>query len=328
LVHRRMVRWIKVYGNMDCTEETRTHLSLCAGYGGIDLGLHRIVRGMRTVAYAEIDAFAVEVLLARMEDGSLDAAPIWTDVRDFPWHLFRGCVDILSSGYPCQPFSGAGLRKGENDERHLWPSIRRGIEAVRPCVVFLENVEGHISMGLSSVISDLEELGYQAAWGIFSAAECGAPHQRKRVFIAAISSDAMRERGQLPLEWVEPAIQDAGGDGTARRTEDGWICRKCGEDVFCGCRCEHGESQCPRCEEWTYPFVYEPRDGCSQCGSMFPEWSDITTWPIEPCIRGGDDGSANRVDRLRLLGNGVVPATAERAFRVLIEELDTREILP
>ena len=255
---------------MDCTEETRTHISLCAGYGGIDLGLHRVIRGMRTIAYAEIDAFAVEVLLARMEDGSLDAAPIWTDVRDFPWHLLHGSVDIISAGYPCQPFSHAGLRKGDDDERHLWPHIRRGIDAVRPTVVFLENVEGHISMGLASVISDLEELGYEAAWGIFSAAECGAPHQRKRVFIIAISPDSMRERGQLPIEWIKPTIQDARSNGTAGGIED---------------------------------------------------WSNITSWPIEPTIHRSDDGIATRVDRLRLLGNGVVPATAALAFRTLIQQV-------
>lgn len=312
------------HGNMDCTEETRTHISLCAGYGGIDLGLHRVIRGMRTIAYAEIDAFAVEVLLARMEDGSIDAAPIWTDVRDFPWHLLHGSVDILSAGYPCQPFSHAGLRKGGDDERHLWPHIRRGIEAVRPSVVFLENVEGHISMGLASVISDLEELGYEAAWGIFSAAECGAPHQRKRVFIVAISPDAMRERGQLPIEWIKPAIEDAGGDGTARRAEDGdgdWECKQCGLPVFGGCECGHGESQCHNCREWTYPFCYSASDGCSWCGASWPKWWDTTTWPIEPTICGGDDGASTRVDRLRLLGNGVVPATAALAFRTLAKKL-------
>ena len=310
---------------MDSTEAVTRHLSLCTGYGGLDLGLGRVIRSMRTVAYAEIDAFAVEVLLARMEDGSLDAAPIWTDVRDFPWHLFQGSVDVLSSGYPCQPFSQAGLRKGGDDERHLWPHIRRGIESVRPSVVFLENVEGHISMGLSSVISDLEEMGYRTTWGIFSAAEVGAPHQRKRVFVVAISADALRERGQFPFEWIKPAIEDAGGDGTAWRAEDGgdWECKLCGSPIFGGCECEHGESRCHRCGEWTYPFHYESGDGCSHCGSEWPRWDDPGSWPVEPVVCGGDDGVADRVDRLRLLGNGVVPATAALAFRTLARKLLT-----
>jgi DNA (cytosine-5)-methyltransferase 1 len=89
-----------------------THLSLCAGYGGIDLGLRRCIPSLRTIAYSEIEAFACEVLLARMEGGQIDAAPIWPDVRSFPWEQFRERVDILSGGYPCQPFSAAGKRLG------------------------------------------------------------------------------------------------------------------------------------------------------------------------------------------------------------------------
>ena len=307
---------------MDNTK-TITHLSLCTGYGGIDLGLRSVVRDLRTLAYAEIDAFAIEVLLTRMEDGSLDAAPIWTDVRDFPWRFLHGSVDILSAGYPCQPFSHAGLRKGEDDERHLWPHIKRGIKAVRPAIIFLENVEGHISMGLSTVISDLEEMGYRCSWGIFSAEECGAPHRRNRVFIVA--TDTVCERGQLSVERIKSAIQDIGSDGEAGGIEDGgdWECKECGQAVFGGCQCEHGESQCHQCEEWTYPFYYNPSDGCSHCGSSWPKWSSINSWPIEPVLRRSDDGHSNRVDRLRLLGNGVVPATASLAFKTLFSAMST-----
>ncbi len=138
-----------------------THVSLCAGYGGIDLGLHRAIPNLRTVAYAEIEAFAIENLLARMEGGQLDAAPIWPDLKSFPWESFRGKVDILSGGYPCQPFSAAGKRLGDEDPRHLWPHIARGISIVRPGIVFFENVEGHISMGLREVLADLVKLGYR-----------------------------------------------------------------------------------------------------------------------------------------------------------------------
>ena len=253
--------------------KTITHISLCTGYGGIDLGLSRVIRGMRTVAYAEIDSFAIEVLLTRMEAGQIESAPIWTDVRDFPWGSFHGSVDILSAGYPCQPFSHAGLRQGGDDPRHLWPHIKRGIEAIRPAVVFLENVEGHISMGLSSVISDLEEVGYRCSWGIFSAEECGAPHRRNRVFILALldATDSVRERGQLPIERIKSAIQDAGSDGTA--------------------------------------------------GGI--EWANFRGWSIVPVIRGSDDGCPDRVDRLRLLGNGVVPAVASLAFRNLLPAVIT-----
>ncbi len=160
------------------TAKTITHVGLCAGYGGIELGLKRVLPALRSVALCEIESFAIANLVAKMEAGLMDAAPVWTDLKTFPWESFRDRVDILTGGYPCQPFSAAGKRAGKDDPRHLWPWIADGIAAMRPRVCFFENVEGHISLGLSSVISDLEEMGYKVSWGIFSAAECGAVHQR------------------------------------------------------------------------------------------------------------------------------------------------------
>jgi DNA-cytosine methyltransferase len=175
-----------------------THISLCAGYGGIDLGLSRALGNVRTIAFSEIEAFATANLVAKMEQGWLDSAPVWTDLKTFPWEQFRGSVDILSGGFPCQPFSAAGRRAGDDDPRHLWPHIVRGIrELGHPPVVFFENVEGILSSKLSGdhwsdpagtpvllhVLRELERLGYQATAGVFSAREVGAPHQRKRVFI-------------------------------------------------------------------------------------------------------------------------------------------------
>lgn len=167
------------------TSKAVTHVSLCAGYGGIDLGLKRAIPNLRTVAFSEIEGFACANLVAKMEAGLLDAAPIWTNLKTFPWAEFRGRVDILSGGYPCQPFSAAGKRLGTDDPRHLWPFIADGIRVMQPRVCFFENVEGHISLGLRAVIKELESLGYKTTWGIFSAREVGAPHQRKRVFIMA-----------------------------------------------------------------------------------------------------------------------------------------------
>jgi site-specific DNA-cytosine methylase len=123
-----------------------------------------------------------------MEAGLLDASPIWTDVKTFPWEEFSGRVDILSGGYPCQPFSAAGKRLGTDDPRHLWPFIANGIRILQPQFCFFENVEGHITLGLREVIGELESMGYKVSWGIFSAREVGAPHQRKRVFILAMAN--------------------------------------------------------------------------------------------------------------------------------------------
>lgn len=166
--------------------QTVTHLEFAAGYAGIGLGLRRIIPGLRCIAYVEIEAFAVANLVAKMEAGLLPAAPVWPDIKTFPSSEFHGIVDILSAGYPCQPFSTAGNRKGTEDPRHLWPYICAAIEVIQPGICFFENVEGHITLGLSTVLSDLGELGYHVEAGIFSAAEVGAPHQRKRVFILGI----------------------------------------------------------------------------------------------------------------------------------------------
>jgi DNA (cytosine-5)-methyltransferase 1 len=169
-----------------------TCMEWCAGYGGIGLGLRRAIPTLRTIAYCEIEAFACANLVAKMEAGFLDSAPLWTDLKNFPCEAFHGFVDILAAGYPCQPFSCAGKRRGVHDPRHLWPYIKKALEIIRPRICFLENVEGHISLGLRKVLTDLAQIGYRVetpsgkpTWGIFSASEVGAPHQRKRLFILA-----------------------------------------------------------------------------------------------------------------------------------------------
>jgi len=174
------------------TPKAITHLSLCTGYEGIGLGLRRIWPDVREIAYVEIEAFAVANLVSKMEEGKIHEAPVWTDLKTFPFKQFRGYVTIMSAGFPCQPFSAAGRRNSTEDPRHLYPYIAKGISQCEPNYVVLENVEGIISSKtadgesvLKYVLGDLEERGYCTTWGIFSAVETGAPHQRKRVFIMA-----------------------------------------------------------------------------------------------------------------------------------------------
>lgn len=169
---------------MDNTKEFTT-LEWFAGYAGNQLGLRRAIPNLRTVAYCEREIFACANLVAKMEAELLDVAPIWSDVKTFPVEEFHGKVDCLIASYPCQPFSAAGKRQGADDPRHLWPYVINAVRVIQPRYCFFENVEGHISLGLSTVISDLEEAGYRTTWGIFSAEEVGAPHRRKRVFILA-----------------------------------------------------------------------------------------------------------------------------------------------
>ena len=343
-----------------------THISLCSGYGGIDLGLRRVCPGLRTVAYAEIEAFAIECLLARMEGGQLDAAPIWSDLKSFPWESFRDRVDILTGGYPCQPFSAAGKRAGKDDPRHLWPWIADGIAAMRPRVCFFENVEGHISLGLSSVISDLEELGYKVSWGIFSAAECGAVHQRKRVFILAVASGFRSEAGlsgSLTRHEGEPGVADycsaqawpsrpgqpqhawepprVVANSKSQRTNSGQqLCgEECGQGRALSCESdESGESMGNAEQQHDGGTIRadELPSGTRRvwsCGQSFAQ-TDGQSGQTQPTLGGDTHGPAsrvdyaklcvtydNRTDELRLLGNGVVPATAALAFRTLLDEL-------
>jgi DNA (cytosine-5)-methyltransferase 1 len=313
-------------------------IELCAGYAGIQLGLRRCIPGLRTIAYSEIEEFACSVLASRMEGGQIDLAPIWSNLKTFPFGKFRGLVDILSGGYPCPGFSAAGKRRGKDDPRHLWPWIADGIKICEPRLCFFENVEGHISLGLSTVVSDLEEMGYKVSWGIFSAAEVGAPHQRKRVFIlAAKNALADAERLGLKCEGVKSGKEEV--------AESAHICSGKREDVAHGGR-EGLEGQ--------------PRDvNHGQEPGRIPAYEDgsigesrICFWPSRPgqqqfswepprtvgkaksTMGGGSYGSSrrmgdaelrvscdNRTDELILLGNGVVPATVEVAFRTLLMEL-------
>ena len=224
------------------TTQTITHLSLCAGYGGIDLGLRSVLPSMRAIAYVEIEAFPCANLVAKMQEGWLDAAPIWTNLKTFDARPFRGLVDILSGGFPCQPFSHAGQRKGTEDPRHLFPEIERIIRECEPKMLFLENVEGIISSKyggteqsvLHHVLGRLESMGYRAEAGLFSAEECLYPHRRKRVFIGGISN-AQEQRLQGSNEevggdspeicfWDSESARDDSGEGEladTRRNECG-----------------------------------------------------------------------------------------------------------
>ena len=132
------------------------------GYGGNHLGLKRVLPNLRLIAACEIEAYAVANITEKMEQGRLDSAPVWTDCKTFPTEPFKGgVVDLFIASYPCQPFSAAGKRKGKEDPRHLWPYVREFIRETQPKMCFFENVEGHVSLGLREVLTDLANLGYR-----------------------------------------------------------------------------------------------------------------------------------------------------------------------
>ena len=410
--------------NVDTTK-TINHLSLCSGYEGIGLGLRRVLPNLREIAYVEREGFPVANLVAKMEAGELDAAPVFTDVKTFPYGEFRGCVDILSGGFPCQPFSAAGKRQATEDPRHLFPYIANGIRECQPRIVFLENVEGIISAKtadgesvLQYVLRELEGLGYRATAGVFSAAEVGAPHQRKRVFILGYSRQFSEGDEKVRLGKGESSSQkriraskgdrppnsseELGNTSDLRLQQSSSDSRETGTDQSGEERRVYepkGASALPRdgsqqegCEELANPHSSESSKGRGDNGEV-PEVSSVKradlrsslprgegdqrtseladshdtgleghqcdssseqgepiqadTWSAgstrypsrpsepqyeweeprvtgqaEPRLGGKSNGPSNRVDRLRLLGNGVVPATAAKAFVTLIQRLN------
>jgi DNA (cytosine-5)-methyltransferase 1 len=196
-------------------------LSLCFGIGGLDHGLARGIaalrhpRGykneeewracceavLRYAAYVEIESVGAYNLVAKMEQGRLAPAPVWSDLKTFPYEDFYGKIHCLTGGYPCQPFSQAGLQAGTSDPRHLFPYIEHGIDATRPVFCWFENVANHLNIGYREVRSRISRLGYKVEADIFAAEQVGAPHLRKRLFILAVAdtycNESSKKRGDL-----------------------------------------------------------------------------------------------------------------------------------
>ena len=172
-------------------------LALFAGAGGGILG--GLLLGWRTVCAVELDAYAASILVARQNDGCLAPFPVWDDVRTFDGRPWRGVVDVVSGGFPCQDISAAGKGSGlEGASSGLWSEFARVIGEVRPRFVFVENSPALVSRGLGRVLGDLATMGFDARWAVLGASDVGAPHERKRIWIRAEVSDANRERQQEP----------------------------------------------------------------------------------------------------------------------------------
>jgi DNA (cytosine-5)-methyltransferase 1 len=194
-----------------------------SGIGGLDLGLERA--GMRVVWQSEIDPYCSRIL-ARHWPG----VPNLGDVTSIDWAEVPR-VDVICGGYPCQPFSMAGERLGENDPRHLWPHMLDAIRVLRPRWALLENVPGHLGLGFDRVLADLASIGFDAQWSVVSACSLGAPHMRRRLFCVAYPAGtglqgldeeglpfAMRlAQGDVRRDWPsEPAVARV-ADGIPRR---------------------------------------------------------------------------------------------------------------
>ena len=172
-------------------------LALCAGFGGLEIAVKKSFSkydiDTQVVGYAEIDPKIADVFYDHYPSPNIG------DITTADWAGWRDLlppVHIVIAGYPCQPFSQAGSRKGIDDDRHLWPSVLECIRVLRPDYVILENVANHRRIGFGTVLGDLASVGYNARWTSFRASDAGAPHHRERVFILARPAHADRERQQ------------------------------------------------------------------------------------------------------------------------------------
>jgi DNA (cytosine-5)-methyltransferase 1 len=268
--------------------------SLFSGIGGIDLGLERA--GMTCAWQSEIEPYACRVLAKHWP-----AIPNLGDIRGIDWTTV-GTVDVVAGGYPCQPFSVAGRRAGANDERHLWPMFADCLRVVRPRYAMLENVSGHLSLGFGDVQADLATLGYDSRWDCIPAAAVGAPHLRDRVFIIA--------RDTRPEQRRTMADSDNRGsrDPFRSRWDAPWACSTDVADTDSVVMVESRlkSSVATACGTGRHNGGRAKSDGVGK------------RWPVEPDVGRVAHGIPRRVDRLRGLGNAVVPQVAEHIGRIIM----------
>lgn len=259
-------------------------LDLFSGIGGFSLGLER-TGGFETVAFCEYAEFPRAILARHWPD-----VPCFPDVRDLKGSDIDGTIDVICGGYPCQPFSTAGERRGKDDDRHLWPEFSRLVAELRPSWVIGENVAGHISMGLDDVLSDLEGQGYACRPFVIPACAVGAPHRRDRVWTVGYSN---HESQPACSKHDEAPVLPKHGYGNAADA-DSQRQPQSGEPIIGVCR---------QAQE------------IGQANLTF----DAMGRGIKPTIRRGDYGFSGRMDRLAALGNAVVPQIPELIGRAILE---------
>ena len=288
-------------------------LALCAGVGGLELGVHEATGGRsRVVGYVERDAYAAAVLMARMEDSSLEPAPVWCgDLAGLPLGTFAGRVDLITAGFPCQPFSVAGKQKGTDDERWIWGDIERIIRDVGPRWVFLENVRGLLAGdGFGAVLGSLADLGFDAEWEVFRASDVGAPHRRERVFILA---HLWRQR--LEGDGHQGAAARTTGRGSGAEVVGRWPPGPNDRTAWAAVLDQRPDLA---------PALPNPTNRQEGAAGMLSTTRGPTSGATsQSTVCGVADGLPDwmefRTDRLRCLGNAVVPQQAALAFATLME---------
>ena len=273
-------------------------LDLFSGIGGISIALDEWVI---PIAYCEIDPYCQGVLLSRIATGEIKNSPIWDDIKTLEGSRFaRGSVDIIFGGFPCQGISVAGHGKGLDDERSgLFYEIVRLAKEIKPKFIFLENVPTISSRGGLRIIREIAQMGYDCRWCVISAASVGAKHRRERWFLLAHTNnhgsptDSDRESSRERIAQGKGSLQSQKDDGEIERASG------LSDDVAdTGCECEKSKKK----PEW--PSLHFA--GCNRF------------WKTEPELDRMADGIQFRVDRIRALGNAVVPQQAKEAFKILM----------
>lgn len=291
-------------------------LALFAGAGGGLLASKLL--GWRTVCYVEWNSYAVEILKARMRDGYLDDAPIWDNCFSFDGAPWAGLVDVITAGFPCQPFSSAGKGLAESDPRNGWPAVKRIIGEVRPGFAFLENVPGLISKPyIRRIFGDLAEIGYDAEWGTLSAAAVGANHKRERLWIVAYNDSSTRNLPDFSREFNKEifalrngkTLSMANTNQVGRERQSRKYMRRWEEENQSG----EGSKEVPDAE---CLGMEEPGEKKSGLRVEQSNW-----WSTEPRLGRVAHGVAHRMDRLEALGNGQVPEVARTALKLLMSRI-------
>ena len=329
-----------------------THtLSICTGYGGIELGLKPIMPRIRTVCYVENEVGASKILGARIRDGILDDAPIWTDLRTFDAKAWRGKIHLVTGGFPCQPHSIAGKKQGADDPRELSGEVLRIAEELGCPTLFLENVETIKRFYWDNIRPKLHRLGYKTQEGIFSAEEVGAPHRRRRFFILAYHDNSrvstfgyegQREGSERTKERQDRSLSELAGQGQGAQLENTYVNgnSRGSQGLYTEDRKDrtHSTVQTQRSSSGLADTSIErlERNGFSKQTKSCERSRTVPLYPPRPDdTRGWErvytemqtliptfcrvvDGATPQVDgQLRAIGNGVVPAVAGKAWSVL-----------
>jgi len=309
-----------------CFDAVLKVLDLFSGIGGFSLGLER-TGGFETVAFCEIDPFCRKVLAKHWPD-----VPIHKDVRGLTGDAV-GPIDVITGGYPCQPFSLAGKRQGADDDRHLWPEMFRLVASIRPRWIIAENVPGHINMGLDQVLSDLEGEGYTTGTLIIPACAVDAPHRRDRLWIVANNDlrrqlepvNARKRREGMEARELEGDSAHAmahtrrNGKGSnaqlhrdaPQRTQGKFQPGNGGEDVADAISAGQSHSEGRQTSARRNRSGTADNTGCRSRGGA--------VWLPEPPVGRVVNGVPNRVDRLKCLGNAVLPQIPEIIGRAILD---------